>query len=154
MRRGPWSWRTSKCRRPRPTNHSDHCALIASIPHIKDYPTQNTPTATPLIPTTRSHSPFLLPIPKPLIDLYQLGDTSTNTTHNDASTYLTKLAHSFKITHTKIHKALDYIITMLNAYHELAPKTWPIAQPGPPPELEKLHTPLTNSDSRQLKRLT
>ncbi len=29
-----------------------------------------------------------------------------------------------------------------------------MAQTSPPPEPEKTHTPLTNSDSRQLKRLT
>ncbi len=43
---------------------------------------------------------------------------------------------------------------MLNAYHELAQKNWPMAQPGPHLETEKMHTPLTNSDNKQVKRLT
>ena len=52
------------------TKYSDHCALTATIPQIGDSPTQNLPTTTP-IPTTRSHPPFILPIPKQLIDLYK-----------------------------------------------------------------------------------
>ncbi len=93
-------------------------------------------SATP-IPTTRAHPPFLLSIPKPLIDLYQLGDANTNTAYKDASTYLTKLTNSPKITPTKIDKAASHIITMLNAYHELAPKTWPMAQTSPPNRTRK-----------------
>jgi hypothetical protein len=138
---------------PVTTNHSDHCALTTLIPQIGDNPTQTLPTTTPL-PTTRSHPPFLLPIPKPFIDLYQLGDANTTKAQLDASTYIAKLTDSPTITTTTIDKAADHIITMLNAYHELAQKTWPMAQTGPPPKPKKMHTPLTNSDNRQLKRLT
>jgi hypothetical protein len=136
-----------------PTIHSDHCALIASIPQIGNTPTQNVPTKTP-IPTTRSHPPFILPIPKPLIDLYQLGDDTTNKAQLTAATYLATLTDTTTTTTNKIDKAADHIITMLNTYHELAQKTWPMAQTTPPSEAEKIHTPLTHSDNRQLKRLT
>jgi hypothetical protein len=36
------------------------------------------------IPTTRNHPPFTLPIPKPLIDLYQLGDHDTKSALEEA----------------------------------------------------------------------
>ena len=77
---------------PATTNHSDHRALTASIPQTGENPTQTPHTTTP-IPTTRTHPPFLLPIPKPLIDLYQLGNAGTSKAHQDASTYLAKLAN-------------------------------------------------------------
>ena len=138
---------------PMATNHSDHCALAATIPQTGDKPAQ-TSTTTTTIPTTRTHPPFLLPIPKNLIDLYQLGDTTTNQAQTHAFAYLADLANSSKITHSEIDKAADHIITMLNTYHTLAQQIWPMAQPGLHHETEKMHTPLSNSDNRQLKRLT
>jgi hypothetical protein len=138
---------------PNATNHSDQCALTATIPHIGEHPTQPT-TINKQIPTTRSHPPVLLPIPKPLIDLYQLGNADTTTNHISASNYLTKLTHSTHMKTTKIDKVADHIINMINAYHELAQQIWPMAALDTPSAPDKLHTPLTNSDNRQLKRLT
>jgi hypothetical protein len=122
------------------TNHSDHCALAATIPLIGDNPTHHSPTTTQ-IPTTITHPPFILPIPKPLIELYQLGDTSTNKAQLAATTYLAQLTNTPTITTNKIDKAADHIITMLNTYHELAQKTWPMAQAISHPEQEKIHPP-------------
>jgi hypothetical protein len=61
---------------PRDTTCSDHRALTANIPQVGN-PTAQTKHNTTNITTTRNHPPFTLPIPKPLIDLYQLGDDAT-----------------------------------------------------------------------------
>ncbi len=64
-----------------PTEFSDHKALLAEIPQIG-----NPISAPPIMdtcPTTRDHPPFILTIPKPLIDLYQLGNETTRTPHKE-----------------------------------------------------------------------
>ena len=66
------------------TNHIDHLALTINIPTIGETsPHQTAPI--PSIPTTRNHPPFLLHISKPLIDLCQLGNATTQEAHRNAS---------------------------------------------------------------------
>jgi hypothetical protein len=50
-----------------PTEFSDHKSLLAEIPQIGDL--TPVPPMVDTYPTTRDHPPFILPIPKPLIDL-------------------------------------------------------------------------------------
>ena len=69
------------------TNHSDYRALPAHMPIIRKIAIPSPPTS-PNIPTTRDHPPFLLPIPKPLIELYQLGNITTQQAHTVASNTL------------------------------------------------------------------
>ncbi len=64
-----------------PTEFSDHKALLAEIPQIGERAPD--PPMTDTYPTTRDHPPFILPIPKPLIDLYQLGNDTTRTAQEE-----------------------------------------------------------------------
>jgi len=57
-------------------------------------------------------------------------------------------------TPTHIDKAAKHVITMLHTYHELAKSLWPMAQRPTSPDPNKLHTPLTNSDDKHVKRPT
>ncbi len=54
------------------TKYNDHKALLAEISQVGD-PIAHT-LKVDTHPTTRDHPPFILPIPKPLIDLYQRGN--------------------------------------------------------------------------------
>jgi hypothetical protein len=124
------------------TNQSDHRALnIINKPNIGDTPSHQT-ASTPSIPTTRNHLSFLLPISKPLIDLYQLGNATTQEARRSASNYITEITTSIKTPPTHIDKAAKRVITMLNAYHELAQTIWPMAQPYTQTESSKMQTPL------------
>ena len=58
------------------TTYSDHGAISASISQVRNS-TPQIQHHTTNISTTRNHPPFTLPIPKPLIDLYRLGDHDT-----------------------------------------------------------------------------
>jgi hypothetical protein len=86
------------------TNHNDHRALTINIPKSWDTPSHQT-APTPSIPTTRKHLPLFLPISKPRIDLYQLGNAATQEAHRNASNYITKITTSTKTTPTHIDKA-------------------------------------------------
>ena len=56
--------------------YGDHKALILDLPQI-GYTQQRDARHTHPNPTTRSHSPFILPIQTHMVDLYQLGNAST-----------------------------------------------------------------------------
>ena len=114
-------------------------ALTLHITQIRD----DTPptTTTPPIPTTRDHSSFILPIPKPLKDLYQLGDANTQSALEKASDYLYELTSSDDTTKTHIDKAAKHAISMLNTDHQHAQMIWPMAQQTPLMELKKLRPP-------------
>jgi hypothetical protein len=81
------------------TTHSpeygDHKALILDLPQIGSI-TPPDLKHKKTNPTTRSHPPFLLPIPRNLIDLYQSGNpsTSTNTQH------ISQTLNNLLMTHT------------------------------------------------------
>jgi len=51
-------------------------------------------------------------------------------------------------------KTAKQVITMLNAYHELAQTIRPMAQPNAQTEPSKLQTPFTTADNRPLNHLT
>jgi hypothetical protein len=61
-----------------------------------------------------------LPIPKPLINLYQLGDATTRPALEEAKRLLSDLHASHGATTKDIDKAAKLIITTLNHYHNLA----------------------------------
>jgi hypothetical protein len=75
------------------TDHSDHRVLTISIPQIGDASSQFMPTP-PNIPATRDQPPFILPIPKPLINLCQLGSTTTQKARKEASKSLQDILSS------------------------------------------------------------
>jgi hypothetical protein len=83
-----------------PTEFSDHKGLLAEIPQIGDL------TPIPLMveayPTMRDHPPFILPIPKPLIDLYQLGNETTRTALEETLLTIQHLIDSKQITTDQI----------------------------------------------------
>jgi hypothetical protein len=127
--------------------------LTLHIPQIRDdipFPI----TTTPPIPTTKDHTPFILPIPKPLVDLYQLGDANTQSALEKASDYLQEHTSSNDTTTTHIDKAAKYGITMMNTYHKHAQTIWQMAQQTPPMEPQQLRPPITKSEIRQIHRLT
>jgi hypothetical protein len=46
------------------------------------------------------------------------------------------------------------VVETIDSYHRLAQTIWPMTQPPPKDTNTKLHTPITKSDTRQLKRIT
>ena len=97
----------NKARQPLPTTtttlrteYSDHIALLAEIPQIGD-PTSHTSTVD-THPTTRDPPPFNLPIPKPLIDLYQLGNDTIRIAQQEVLLTIEKLLDSAKVTTDQI----------------------------------------------------
>ena len=110
------------------TTHSDHRALTVHIPQIGDMPFHNT-APTPPIPTTRNHPPFLLPITKPLIDLYKPGKRNYASGPPQCLPIHKKITTSNKATPALIDKAANRVVNILYAYHELAQTIWPMAQP-------------------------
>ena len=103
------------------TDHSDHSALAVYIPQTGEFfPHILQPTAN--IPTTRNDPPFLLPIPKPLINLYQLGNEDTRHAHTEASTNLQHLLDVKDATTSHIDKAAKAAIDAIDKFHLLAQK--------------------------------
>ena len=98
--------------------------------------------------------PFLLPIPKPLIDLHQLGNTSTKKTLEKASNYIHELSISTNTSQTHIDKAAKYVINMTATYHTHAQTIWPMTEQTHTTETKKLRPPITKADTRQIQRLT
>jgi len=118
-------------------------ALTLHIPQIGDDTLSLTTTTLP-IPTTRDHHPFILPIPRPLIDLYRLGDANTQPTLEKASDDLHELTSSNDTTTTHIVKAAKYVITvLLTTYNKHAQTIWSMTQQTPPMEAKKLRPPIT-----------
>ena len=78
------------------------------------------------MPTTRNHPPFTLPIPKPLIDLYQLGDNATKLVLEKAQITLDFLSTFTNTTTNDIDNAATLVIHTLTQYHNLAQSIWPM----------------------------
>jgi hypothetical protein len=129
------------------TEFSDNKALLAKIPQIGD-PKLDT------YPTTRDQPPFILPIPKPLIDLYQLGDKTTRTAQEETLLSIQQLTDSDQVTTDQIDIAAKMVVETIDSYHHLAQTIWLMAQPPPRDTNIRLHPPITKSDTRQLKRIT
>ena len=108
-------------------------------------------TRTPPRETT---PPFILPIPKPLVDLYQLGNETTRSAQEETLLTIQQLTASEQITTDQIDIAAKMVVETIDSYHRLAQTIWPMAQPPPRDTNKKLHPPNTKSDTRHLKRIT
>ena len=97
------------------------------------------PPSVDTYPTTRDHPPFQLPISKPLIDLYQLGNDGTRITQQKALLTIQQLLASDQITTTQIDRAVQLVVGVIDSYHFLAQKIWPMAQPPENDTTTKLH---------------
>ncbi len=87
--------------------HYDHIALHGTILQIGDlHPQAPSPIST--FPMTRDHPPFILPIIKLFIDLYQLRDDVIRTTHHAVSLVLQQLHN------TKHNTTIDHIDKLPN----------------------------------------
>jgi hypothetical protein len=129
-----------------PTDFSDHKALLAEIPRIGDLALA--PPVVDIFPTTRDHPSFTLPIPKPLIDLYQLGNESTRTAQEETLLTIQELTDSEQVTTDHIDIAAKIVVETIDSYHRLAQMIWPMTQPPPKDNNTKLHPPITKSDTR------
>ncbi len=79
-----------------PTEFSDHKALLAEIPLI-GYLTPDLPTID-AYPTTRNHPSFILTMPKPLIDLYHLGNDTTRIAQEETLLIIQQLTEAEQVT--------------------------------------------------------
>jgi len=104
-------------------------------------------------PTTRDHPPFILPIPKPLIDLYKLSNDNTRTSQQEALLSIRNLLGSNQVTTNQIDKASKLVVKAIDEYHLLAQTIWPMDKPPISDTNTKLHPPIMKSDTRQLKRI-
>jgi len=87
-------------------------------------------------PTTRDHpAPFILPILKPLIDLYQIGNETTRTAQAETLFTIQQLTFSEQVTTDQINIAAKKIVETIDSYHRLAQTVWTMAQPPPPPQI-------------------
>ncbi len=94
--------------------YNDHRALSVSIP---PWGTPDPHKSTlPNNPTTRDHPPFLLPIPKPHIDIYRQGDTNAKSTHDKTSDTLQRFPTSDTTTTKYIDKATSMVILTIGYY--------------------------------------
>ena len=84
------------------TEFSDHNAILAEIPQIGDPCFRSSSVDT--YPTTRDHPPFILPILKLRIDLYQTGTDNTRASQQEALLTIQKLLGSDKITTDQLTK--------------------------------------------------
>jgi hypothetical protein len=93
--------------------YGDHKALILDHPQIGRITTPD-PTHEQKNPTTRSHPPFLLPIPRNFIDLYQLGNPSTSTNTQHTSQTLNNLLMAQSATTDQIDYAAAQVMTIIH----------------------------------------
>jgi hypothetical protein len=122
------------------------------IPQIGDLSPHTSSTLT--FPTTRDHAPFILPIPKPLIDLYQLRDDTTRTIQQEALLALQQLHDTNQVTTDHIDKAAKHVVDVIENYYLLVKQKWPMAQPSTTETNTKRHPYIPKSDTRRRKRTT
>ncbi len=140
-------------------NHyrNTHGIQRSQSPPSRDTPNWRHRTCFPLgghIPHHARPPPFILPKPKPLIDLYQLGNETTRTAQEKTLLTFQQLTDSEQTTTDQIDIAAKMVVETIDSYHRLAQTIWPMAQPSPRDTNTKLHPPITKSDARQLKRIT
>jgi hypothetical protein len=105
--------------------NGDHKALILDLPQIGD--TQQLDAKhTHSNPITRSHPPFIFPIPTHLVEFYQLGNTSTKantqyTTHTTAA-----LLHDTNASIDQTDYAVAKVMKIIHEYHDIATTIWPM----------------------------
>jgi len=134
---------------PAPAHHHNHakhriyrpqCLIGHDTTNRRPQPTYP-PTLT--YPTTRDYPPFILLIPKPLTDLYQLGDDNTRTIQQKALLTLRELLDSNQVTSNQIDKAAKLVVDAIDGYHLLAQKIWPMVQPPTTEINTKIHPPIS-----------
>jgi hypothetical protein len=102
--------------------------LTVDMPQIGDI---QTPEAkhTNTNPTTRSHPPLILPTPRNLIDLHQMGNaTTTANTRHISSTFNTLLNDDTAINDHPYFAAAE-VMTIIHEYHDIATDIWPMQSP-------------------------
>jgi hypothetical protein len=109
--------------------YGDHKALALGLPQIGDIQPHKAERNLPK-PTTRSHPPFILPIPQNLIDQYRLGnDTTSELTHQATHTTTALLASDTTTTNQiDTYTAATNVMTFLHTYHDIATKIWPMQE--------------------------
>ena len=90
----------------------DHKVLILDLPQIGNIKNPDS-KQNQKYRTTRSHPPFLLPIPRNLIDLCQLGNTTTSTNTQHTSQTLNKLLRAHITTTDQIDYAAAQVMTII-----------------------------------------
>jgi len=133
--------------------YGDHKALILELPQIGSITTPDLKHKQKN-PTTRSHPPFLLPIPRNLIDLYQLGSpsTSTNTQHTSQTLNNPLMAHT--ATADQIDYAAAQVMKIRHEYHDIATQICPMQIQRPDtPAITQPKPPISMAGQRQINRL-
>ena len=119
--------------------YEDHKALILDLPQIGDIQ-QRDAKHTHSNPTTRSHPPFILPIPTHLVELYQMGNTFTKANTQRTTQTSTALLHDNTATTDQIDYATAQVMTIIHEYHDIATIIWPMQSPRhdttPPTQLK------------------
>jgi hypothetical protein len=135
------------------SKYGDHKALILKLPQIGSI-------ATPDIkhkhmnPTTRSHPPFLLHVPRNLIDLYQPGNPSTSTNTQHTSQTLNNLLLARPATTDRIDYAATQVVTIIHEYHDIATQIWPMQTQRPnTPAITQPKPPISRVGLRQISSL-
>ena len=95
-----------------PTEYSDHKAFLAEISQIGDL--TPSPPLGDTYPTTQDHPSFILPIPKPLIDLYQLGNETTRTAPEETLLTIQQLTDSEQVTTDQIDVAAKMVVETID----------------------------------------
>ena len=134
------------------TTYSDHRALLTTIPQIGIIPPPTTTTHT-TIPISGDHPPFVIAIPKTLIELYQLGNATTRQAQDEATGLLSILNASPTASTQNIDKSAKLAIATLQHFHNLAQSIWPMAQTHEHTQPHKFYTTINKFDNRKIKRI-
>ncbi len=94
------------------TEYSDHKAHLAEIPQIED-PISHLPSLD-TYPTMRDHPPANLPIPKPLIYLYQLGNDNTRIAQQEALFTIQQFLDSNQVTTNQLDRAAKLAVEAID----------------------------------------
>jgi hypothetical protein len=131
----------------------DHKALILDLPQIGRITTPD-PSHKQKNPTTRSDPPFQLPIPRNLVDLYQLGNASTSNNTQYTSQTLTTLLRAQLATTDQIDYAAAQVMTIIHEYHDIATQIWPMKTPRSDTTTNtQSKPPIPRAGLRQISRL-
>ena len=131
----------------------DHKALILDLPQIGSI-TPPDPTHKLKNPTTRSLPPFLLPIPRNLIELYQLVNPSTSTNTQHTSQTLKNLLMAQSATTDQIDYAAAQVMAIIHEYQDIATQIWSMQTQRPDTTtITQLKPQISRAGLRQISRL-
>jgi hypothetical protein len=105
--------------------YGEHEALILDLPQIGSINTHD-PKLKQKNPTTRSHPPLSLPIPRNLIELYQLGNPTTSTSTQHTSQTINNLLMAHRATTDQIDYAAAQVVIIIHECHDIATHIWPM----------------------------